>query len=368
MATNQFGQTYTGNDDYRGYLLGNGYARYLDYVGNDGNFNQNKYNADTANSAMLNGGNPTNMGLINPNQNSQLYQNWVNARQPKAPDIGGGQIGDAATAGYYDDQTRALEGQLGRLDGQLATGLGNITSSYNKGLNRLDQQRAVAERDYGTNKKQNVTGYLDNRNGIMQNTRSQSNALQRLLGLSGSGYSSAALEAAPYAAALQGSQSLNKAQGTYRDNESALATAWDDTMRSYDNSREDLKDQKYQQENSLRASIAQTRAGLLDQISQGKIQAGMARGQDYASAAAGRGDYQRQIDSLLDQITGLGKLYSSPVLRAGNISYSAPDQGQFTLDKFAAPTNLSGGASDLSPTFLGLLTGRRDEYGNPVGY
>lgn len=368
MATNQFGQSYSGNDDYRGYLQANGYGYYLPYVGNDGGFNQNKYAGDTATQAAglgLTGSGS--LGLIDPNKNAELYRNWANARGGNEPG-GAAVVGDAATAGYYDDQVRNLEGQIGRLDSQQNIGLENIGNSYNQGVNRLNEQAAVAERDYGTNKDKNVTNYLGTRNGIMQNTRATANSLQRLLGLGGSGYSSAALEQAPYAAALQGSTQLSGAQKTYGDNEASLATAWGDTQRGIKNARDDLDTQKYQQENSLRSSIAQTRASLLDQISQGKIQSGLARGQNYATAAAGRGGYQQQIDSLLDAITGYGRQYANPVIQAQDVKYTAPTQAEFKLDRFAAPTVNGGAGSDLSPTFLNLLaTGKRDEYGNPIG-
>lgn len=293
--------------------------------------------------------------------------------QPNINGIGGGgQVGDAATAAYYDDAIRSLESQLGRLDSQQLIGLENILNSYNRSQNRLHEQRGIAERDYGTSKDRNVNSYLGARNGILQNTRATANSLQRLLGLGGAGYSSAALESAPYAAALQGSQNLSGAQRTYGDNEASLATAWGDTERGFKNSMEDLDTQRFQQENNLRSSIAQTRASLLDRISQGKIQSGMARGQNYASAAANRGSYQSQIDGILDEITGYGRQYANPVLNTGNVQYKAPTQAQFSLDKFAAPAPASSGAqSDLSPTFLGLLTGQqgdRDEFGNLIGY
>lgn len=311
-----------------------------------------------------------------PDNSSTTGGNEATTGDIGQPNVTGGAtqpVGDAATAAYYDDAVRSLESQIARLDDQQRIGLENVLNSYNRGRNRLSEQRGIAERDYGTNRDRNVNNYLGARNGIMQNTRATANALQRLLGLNGAGYSSAALESAPYAAALQGTQNLSGAQRTYGDNEASLATAWGDTERGYNNSVEDLDSQRYQQENNLRSSIAQTRASLLDRISQGKIQAGMARGENYQTAAAGRGDYQSQIDSLLDQITGYGRQYANPVLNTGNVSYKAPTQAQFSLDRFAAPTptNNSGAQSDLSPTFLGLLTGQqgeRDEYGNLIRY
>jgi hypothetical protein len=247
--------------------------------------------------------------------------------------------------------------------------LQNIANSYNLQGNRLDQQKAAAQRDYQTGVQQNTQSYLNNRNGIQSNTRANANALQRLLGINGSGNSSAAYEQAPYAAALQGSQQLNQAQTTFGNNAGSLDTNWQDTQRGYGNAFEDLN-QKYTQENSLRASIAQARAGLLDKIAQATTNAGLARGQNYAQAAGARAPYQSQIDSLLSQITQLGSQFASPVMRTPDVSYQAPNLSNYFLNGGQAQAAQSqqaqgGAASDISPTFLGLLSGQqRDQFGN----
>jgi hypothetical protein len=110
----------------------------------------------------------------------------------------------------------------------------------------------------------------------MSNTRATSNALQRLLGLNGAGNSSAALEQAPYAAGLQGNQNLNAAQQNYSTNTTRLKTSKEDADRGFKNAYEDLDTQKYGQENSLRSTIAQTRAGLLDKIAQAGVNKNLA--------------------------------------------------------------------------------------------
>lgn len=270
---------------------------------------------------------------------------------------GGGSSTAAADAAARASFISRLQTQLGQLDPQLEIGLNNIANSYNRSANRLDEQFAGAERDYTTNTQQNTRSYLNNRNGIMQNTRANNSALQRLLGINGSGNSSAALEQAPYAAALQGSQELNGAQTTFAGNQAGLENNWEDTKRASKNAKEDLSTQRFQQENGLRSSIAQTRATILDKI---------------AGAGTNPGAYDAEIGTLLSQITNLGKQYEAPVIRTADVKYETPNLSNWFLNNqqsaAAAPQQAGGGAaSDVDPTFLGMLgEQKRDEYGQPV--
>jgi hypothetical protein len=261
---------------------------------------------------------------------------------------GSSTTGTAANTPAYDPNAAlysTINSQLSQLDPQLQVGLQNIGNSYNLGANRLDQQNAAAQRDYTTGVNQNTQSYTNTRNGIIQNTNATANALQRLLGINGAGNSSAAYEQAPYAAGLQGSQNLNSAQQTYGGNASKLDTNWQDTQRSYGNAMQDLGNQKYQQENALRSSIAQTKANLLAQLSNPDT---------------------NQINSLLGQITSLGQQYANPVLRTADVSYAAPSTDQYTVGPQAQISNQAGATNDINPTFLGLLTGQRDQYGNLI--
>lgn len=282
---------------------------------------------------------------------ANAYQTWQGLQSGGAAPASGSGVDNSAVIGQ-------LQGQLGQLDPQQQVGLDNIGNSFNLSANRLDEQNAAAQRDYGTKTQQNLQGYQNNRSNILQGTRAQANALQRLLGLNGAGNSSAAYEQAPYAAALAGSQQLNGAQQTFGQNGTSLDTAWQDTERNYGNSKQDLQNQRYQQENALRSSIAQTKASLLNNIAQ---------------AQNSPGKYSADINGLLSQITQLGQQYSNPVMRTPDVSFAAPSLTDYILKNTGqtpgapAPQAAGGAQSDVSPTFLGLLTGQnRDEFGNLV--
>lgn len=274
---------------------------------------------------------------------------------------------DPDTAAYYQDMINQLNSQQGRLDGQLNTGLSNLTNSYNQQANRLGESQAVAERNYNTQNQQNMQGYSNSRTGIMNNTRATANALQRLLGLNGAGNSSAALEQAPYAAGLQGSQNLNEAQQNYSTNTVRLKTSKDDADRGFKHAYEDLDQQKFTQENGLRSSINEARTKILDRLGEANQNRQLALGQNYAQARAARTPYQQQIDSLLDQMTGLGNQYANPVLRAQDVAYKNAELGDFSLGRQAQIANQTGGGGNLDPTFLTLLTQKDKERNNPLG-
>jgi hypothetical protein len=267
----------------------------------------------------------------------------------------------ADTAAQYDALIRQLQGQEGRLDAQLNVGLGNITNSYNQGENRLNQGRDIDRRNYDTSTSLNMNQYSQTRTGIMNNTRATNNALQRLLGINGAGNSSAAYEQAPYAAGLQGTQNLSQAQMTYGNNRNALDTSWNDAELSYNNNLEDLKNQRYGQENSLRSSIAQTRASLLDRLSEAQTNKAVAGGASWAGAQAAQGGLQSRINGLLDSIVGLGNQYANPVLRTGDVTFKAPTLGGFSLGGNRGISQAPGAQGSVDPAFQNLFPNQDDE-------
>lgn len=261
----------------------------------------------------------------------------------------------AAALAILNDQQRVINEQIGRLDPTLNVGLGNINNSYTNSLNRLDQQKAVANRDYDTGTQDTIKGYQSSRNQVATNVRGRENALQRLLGLAGSGNSSAAQDAVPYAATLEGTQQLAPVQQTYGINRRNLDTNWEDTLRNYQNSQQDLAAQKFQQEQSLRSSIAQTRADLLSKLSTLGVQRAQAQGGDVNAAIAAQGGTQAEINNLLNQIVNLGNQYANPVLRTADLAFQAPELGKYNLGPQGEIATSAPGSDNIDPTFLPVL-------------
>lgn len=357
---------YIGNPDFRGYLAaqamnGNTMAGdALGFVGNDGKLNQtqaNTYHFDTPGASNWN-------DLTNfVNQQYGQYNNLINPQQS------GSSSGSSAYgpqyAAYYQDTINQLQPQLGQLDNQQGIGLQNIANSYNLQQNRAQQQKAQDQQTYNTQTGQNEQSYLANRNNIMQNTMSQSNALQRLLGIAGSGNSSAAYEQAPYAAGLQGSQQLFGAQQTYGQNKQGLDTNWTNYLRQFQNSMDDLNNQKFQQEQGLKSSIAQTRANLLNSIAQANVYRNVAQGQGYQQALDARQPFQSQINDLLGQITNLGNQWQNPQIQTGPVTYQTPAMNDYSLKGGPAPSSSSSNQNtgDVLPAFFNVLQPQRNQYG-----
>jgi hypothetical protein len=280
---------------------------------------------------------------------------------------GGVAQGDPNLAAQYEDQANSLQGQLGFLDGQLTNGQQTIDNSYGQSLGSLNQQQDLAKHQYDTNIAQNTRDYSSTRNNAVTQVRSQANALQRLLGMNGAGNSSAAFEQAPYAAALQGSQLINNAQSVYSKNAANADNNWAQTQLSAKQQKDRLDQSKAQQQQKLQGDVANSKATLLDQIRQANINASMARGSGYQTAAANQAGLQNQISSLLQQIQNIGHV-NPLTFDSSSVQYKTPDMAQYSLDGATAPTSATNGSDNVDPTFLSYLTGneKKDQFGNPI--
>lgn len=270
------------------------------------------------------------------------------------------------TQAQYNDLISQLQSQTGQLDNQQNIGLGNIGNSYNLGVNRLGEQEAAGRRDIGLQKQNNTNAYSQNRTGVLSGARSGMSALQRLLGMAGAGNSSAALQAAPYAVGFESSKLLRGAQNVYGQNAQGIDIREQDFNRNIGNTREDLGRQKFQQENSLKSSIAEKRASLLDRIASATAQRDMAGGADYQTAMNNIGGMRGQVTDLLSQITALGNQYANPVLQAGNVAYEAPDLGQYT-GPLTNGISQGPGQGNVDPIFNPIFNRERDQFGRMVG-
>lgn len=259
----------------------------------------------------------------------------------------------AANAAYYDQQAALLNQQLGLLDTQRGVGQSNIDNSYNTSLNRLNEQKGIANRDYTTGIGDQEQGFTSARNTVATNVRSRVNALQRLLGIAGSGNSSATQDAVPLAAAREGSQQLDPVQTTYYQNRRNLDNGWNDTLMNYDNTLSDLANQKASQQNQLGATISQSHADILSKLAGLDAQRGVAPNQSYTD----------QIGSLLTSIAGLGGQYAGAVGLKNNLSFNSAPLSKYALGPQAAITQ-SPQATGVDPYLLPTLAKKDEQLAN----
>lgn len=272
--------------------------------------------------------------------------------------------GSGGTGGYTAQELALLDNQIGstqsaleRLLGQRDIGYSNIDNSTIEEQNRLDQQKALAERNYNTQKLQQTQDYTDNRSSVRADAGRQYTALQRLLGSMGAGRSSAAQVLAPFAVGREAATRFGEVQGTFGRNQQGLDTAWGDTTRAYTDNVADLQRQREQKRRELESGILQNEAGLRDTLAQLQASKTANAGGDVMGVIAPQ---QSRIQQILSQIDELGRM--SPVKALGNISYATPNVENYNYSRFDAPTvdqNAPGAGDYVSP--LTALLKRKEQ-------
>lgn len=272
--------------------------------------------------------------------------------------------GGSGTSGYsssdlalLDNQINSANSALARLLGQRDIGYYNIDQSVNDARNRLDSQKAVAERDYNTGKLQETQDYTNSRSGVRADAGRQFSALQRLLGSMGSGRSSAAQILAPFAVGREAATRFGQVQDTFGRNQAQRDTVWGDTMRGYDENVAGLEQDRLAKRRELESGILQQEMGLRDTLGQLTATRTANAGGDVMGAIAPQ---QSRIQAILDQIDQLGRV--EPIQARSNVAYSTPNVSQYNYSQFDAPTidqNAPGAGDYVSP--LTAILKRRDQ-------
>lgn len=354
---------FIGNNDYRGYLAylaqnGDGNASTaLNFAGNDGGYDDNKlqsyYDSPTENRSAER---DALIGYI-----GNTYNSWAGQTDG---DGGGTYSGGTASAPAYDPQQLAVYDQaigqanlsVGRLDNQQNIGQQNINDSYNSSLNKLLSSKALADRDYNDTKLQSTQDNVTAKSNIDFATGRRANSLQRLLGAKGAGSSSASRTAAPYAAALEGSQQRRQVSDAFGRNMGSLDKEYGDFNTNYQSSNTELGEQKGRNERELQSTILEKRNGLLQTLAQLQGQRASLMG---GSAVGSAQPYLDQINSNNSTIDSLGNQFANRV-NVQAPTYAAPELAKYNYDRSAAPQ--FGGSSALTENispYLSLLLGQR---------
>lgn len=356
--------------DFRGYLynLAKGgdqnASAVLNFVGNDYDGSGVK-GIDAPRLAEYAGG-VTGQDSIN-NQNA--YRNYLQSAYNTYSGLGGASTDQARQAGgskydaaLYDQAIANIQASQATLDQQRGIGLANISGDYQNNLNRLLNARNQTENTYNTNK---VTSEQDNqkaRSNVDFETGQRANALQRLLGSKGAGSSSAARFAAPYAAALEGTQQLNQVGDAYQKNMAGLDTSWTNYMTDYGQKKDDLEAQKINAERSLEADVVGKRQTLLQQLAQLQAQRASAIGGNPVAASQGSFD---QANALSGQINELGRQYFGRV-NVADPTYKAPDLAKYDYDARSQIGVANNAQQSVSPYLSVLLNAQKERKQNQI--
>jgi hypothetical protein len=254
----------------------------------------------------------------------------------------------------YQQAIDQTNNALGRLGNQENIALGNISGDFTNALQRLVGAKNRAQSQWEESKVNTTKDNMSARSDIDFATGQKANSLRRLLGARGSGSSSAFNFAAPYAAALEGSQQLRQVGDAFEKNMGALDTNWTNYQTDWNQSKEDLEAKKINSENSARADVAGKRANLLSTLAELMANKAQAEGGNAVAAAQ---PYLDQVNGLYGQIDNLGAQYFGKV-NVADPNYKAPDLTQYDYDarqaaQFAAPTAAAQAASPYLATLLG---------------
>lgn len=267
---------------------------------------------------------------------------------------GGAQGYSANDLALIDSQISSTQSALERLLSQRNIGYGNIDASTQEARNKLMQERAIAERDYGLKKDQSAQDYTNTRAGLRANAGGQYTALQRLLGGAGAGRSSAAQIVAPFAVGREAAQRFGEVQDQFGRNNQAMDISYGDTNRQFDDYNQGLDRQREQKRRELESGILQNEAGLQDTLAQLISTKTSNAGGDVMGAIAPQ---QSRIQQILGQIDQLSTV--APVQAQGSVAYNAPELAQYDYSQFSTPETGQGGAQDYVSPLTALLSSKK---------
>lgn len=315
---------YKGNDDFRGFLAGNGFNSLLKYTGNDGGVDRN---------ALIREKHPDGIGFNDANDLGReyagvssvvrgLYNDWYanrNNRNKPAPTPSnpqGGYYDPQAAAeakaradeiAKYREQERVATEGLGRLDRQRDIWRGNVENNYANQLNDLENSYTQSKGAYEMNKRDSEAQNRAVRSQIMEDANNQTNALRQMFAAGGAGDSSAAQIVAPWAVGLEASRNAGSAQDAFardrrnQDLEFASATnAYNKNKKNWETNRQDAL-------NNVDSQIESSRIDLNNRIMDARQKQKTANGQGLQSAIDQTRDLSNQISNSQNKILDLSK-------------------------------------------------------------
>ena len=318
-------RNYKGNDDFRGFLAGNGFDNLLKYTGNDGGVDRD---------AMIRTNHPDGTGFNDANDLGfeyagtsrlvrGLYNDWNAIRNkggkptptPSNPQ-GGGYYNPQAAAeakaradeiAKYREQERVAAEGLGRLDRQRDIWRGNVENNYANQLNDLENSYTQSKGAYEMNKRDSEAQNRAVRSQIMEDANNQTNSLRQMFAAGGAGDSSAAQIVAPWAVGLEASRNAGSAQDAFardrRNQDLELASA----TNAYNKNKKDWETNRQDALNNVDSQIESSRIDLNNRIMDARQKQKTANGQGLQSAIDQTRDLSNQISNSQNKILDLSK-------------------------------------------------------------
>ena len=317
---------YKGNDDFRGFLAGNGFNNLLKYTGNDGGVDRN---------AMIRTNHPDGTGFNDANDLGfeyagtsnlvrGLYNDWLRNRKPgKEPaptptysNPRGGSYNPQAAAeakaradeiAKYREQERVAAEGLGRLDRQRDIWRGNVENNYANQLNDLENSYTQSKGAYEMNKRDSEAQNRAVRSQIMEDANNQTNSLRQMFAAGGAGDSSAAQIVAPWAVGLEASRNAGSAQDAFARDRRNQDLEFASATNAYNKNKKDWETNRQDALNNVDSQIESSRIDLNNRIMDARQKQKTANGQGLQSAIDQTRDLSNQISNSQNKILDLSK-------------------------------------------------------------
>ena len=317
---------YKGNDDFRGFLAGNGFNNLLKYTGNDGGVDRN---------AMIRTNHPDGTGFNDANDLGfeyagtsnlvrGLYNDWLkNRNNGKKPDPTptysnprGGSYNPQAAAeakaradeiAKYREQERVAAEGLGRLDRQRDIWRGNVENNYANQLNDLENSYTQSKGAYEMNKRDSEAQNRAVRSQIMEDANNQTNSLRQMFAAGGAGDSSAAQIVAPWAVGLEASRNAGSAQDAFARDRRNQDLEFASATNAYNKNKKDWETNRQDALNNVDSQIESSRIDLNNRIMDARQKQKTANGQGLQSAIDQTRDLSNQISNSQNKILDLSK-------------------------------------------------------------
>lgn len=245
---------------------------------------------------------------------------------------GGATAGDPNEVAYWNDQQASLRRLLGSVDTQKDQGLDRIGSSYSTTKGRTEDERAKAMRDYDITRQDTLTDKVGTLGQIDTGARTAYNSLQRLLGLSGAGRSSAAQQVVPYAVSRQAGQQRSGVTDAYGRNLRSIDIAQTDTKSAFEQALEDLLSEKQAKTEDFLRGIYQAQNELRERLEEAALRERMAGGESYEQARDARTPFRESINANLGRLDNLYNEYRAPRFDPRDVVVKKPELGKYTVD------------------------------------
>ncbi len=316
---------YKGNNDFRGFLAGNGFNNLLKYTGNDGGVDRN---------ALIRNNHPDGTGFNDANDLGfeyagtsnvvrGLYNNWLanrnngNKPAPTYSDPRSGGTYDPRAAAEakaradeiakYREQERVASEGLGRLDRQRDIWRGNVENNYANQLNDLENSYTQSKGAYEMNKRDSEAQNRAVRSQIMEDANNQTNSLRQMFAAGGAGDSSAAQIVAPWAVGLEASRNAGSAQDAFARDRRSQDLEFASATNAYNKNKKDWEANRQDALNNVDSQIESSRIDLNNRIMDARQKQKTASGQGLQSAIDQTRDLSNQISNSQNRILDLSK-------------------------------------------------------------